>query len=325
MDHATLIAFLVMVFGTVFFVAQLIIVPTFGTSQQEKKRLQKRLEMLEGDDQGDTPVMLLRERFRRKPSLSEKLLAWLPGIPALVRVFEEPGRTVPVYDYILVSFLLAVLSMLLAWVFSGNPLVVLGAGLAMGWLPLFKLKIENKRRFTQFEDQLPGALEVMTRALIAGYPFTETLRQVAKEMDDPIAAEFRATFDEINAGVEVRRALRNLLTRVPSMTLMAITTTVMLQRETGGNLAESLANIGGLIRGRYKFQRSVRTLTAEGRMSAWVLSLMPFFMFGVLSYMMPEQIRAFVADPVGQKMIMIGLGLMVAGIFWLRALINIDI
>lgn len=325
MDHATLIAFLVMVFGTVFFVAQLIIVPTFGTSRLEKKRLQQRLESLEMDEPGDAPIVLLRERFRRKPSLSEKLLAWLPGIQNLVRAFEEPGRTVPVYEYILVSLLLALLGMLFGWAFTGNPLVALGAGLGLGLAPLFKLKMENARRFAQFEDQLPGALEVMTRALIAGYPFTETLRQVAKEMDDPIASEFRATFDEINAGVEVRRALRNLLTRMPSMTLMAISTTVMLQRETGGNLAESLTNIGGLIRGRYKFQRSVRTLTAEGRMSAWVLSLMPFFMFGVLSYMMPEQVRAFVADPLGQKMIMTGLGLMVAGIFWLRALINIDI
>ena len=325
MDKTMLTVFLLLVFGAVFLLAQFLIVPNFGTSQHERKRLKKRLSTLADDDMPETPMFLLRERFRRKPSGLERVLSWIPGMQALAGLMEQPGRPGSGYVYVLVSVVLAGLGGAGAWYLTGKELVSVLSFLGAGWLPWLKLKIDEARRFNRFEEQLVGALEVMTRALLAGYPFSETLRQVAKEMEDPIATEFQITFDEINAGVEVRKALRNMLNRTPSMTLMALTTTVALQRETGGNLAESLTNIGGVIRGRFKFQRRVSTLTAEGRMSAWVLALTPFVLFGVMSVMMPTQIRAFVADPMGQQMIMAGLGLMVAGIVWLRKLLAIEI
>jgi tight adherence protein B len=187
------------------------------------------------------------------------------------------------------------------------------------------LKFDLGKRFAKFEEQLPEALDVMTRALRAGYPFNETLHLVATEMDDPIAGEFRVAFDEINFGVDTRWALRNLVDRTPSLSLMAIVTTVLVQRETGGNLAETFENIGRLIRGRFRFQRRVLTLTAEGRISAWVLTLVPFVLFALLSIISPDYVASLTYDPLGRKAILAGVGLFIVGILWIRKLISLEI
>jgi tight adherence protein B len=227
--------------------------------------------------------------------------------------------------YILVSFALAFVGAGVAWYVVGNPLLEVIAAVILGGAPFFKLKLDQSRRLSLFEEQLGGALDVMIRALQAGYPFTETLRHVAREMQDPIAMEFQIAFDEINAGIDFRSAFRNMLRRVPSLSLMAVATTVALQRETGGNLAESLSNISSVIRGRFVFYRKVKTLTAEGRVSAWVLALMPFGLFVMMYFMQPDMMIKFITDPSGQNVIYIGLILLTVGIFWIRQLLDLDI
>jgi tight adherence protein B len=188
-----------------------------------------------------------------------------------------------------------------------------------------KLRFDLAKRFAKFEEQLPEALDVMTRALRAGYPFNETLHLVATEMEDPIAREFHITFDEINFGVDMGCALRGLVERTPSMSLMAIVTTVQVQRETGGNLAETFENIGKLIRGRFRFQRRVLTLTAEGRMSAWIMAMVPFFIFAGLSIINPGYVESLTTDPMGRKAILGGIVLMIVGNLWIRKLIALEI
>ena len=165
----------------------------------------------------------------------------------------------------------------------------------------------------------------MTRALRAGHPFNETLQMVSKEMDEPIASELGMTFDEINYGVDVRQAFQNLLARVPSMSLMALVTSVLVQRETGGNLAEILDKISKVIRGRFRFQRRVRTLSAEGRLSAWVLALVPFGLFGMIAVTNPGYLTVLITEPVGRKLIVTALVLMVIGSVWIRKLLRIEV
>ena len=325
MDAGSVILFVVLLTGAIYAFSELLEVPLPGTSDDAKKRLQRRLEDLDADDLPQLPIDLLRARFRHAPSRLEQVLGKIPKLKELVHDLEVPGQKVSGYVYLLVAFGLCVIGDVIVWFITGKLLVSMLAGVALGSMPFVKLRSERNRRFNLFEEQLVAALDIMIRALRAGYPFPETLRQVSRELEDPVATEFRLAFDEINGGIDVRTALRNMVTRVPSLSLMAMVTTVLLQRETGGNLSETLTNIGDVIRGRYKFQRHIKTLTAEGRISAWVLGLIPFVVFLIQLFMSPDLVLNFLKDPDGQEMIMIGCGFIAAGVIWIRKLLDLQI
>ena len=325
-DTKVLIIFGLLVAGGVFLFGQLLVVSSGGANQGDMKRLKKRLESLEQEEAPvELPINLLRERFRRNPSAIADYLGYIPGLRTLARSLEKPGQPFSGYITILISVLLAAVGAVGVWLLINLPLFALGGGLILGSFPFIKRRMDEAKRIELFEEQLVGALDLMIRALQAGYPFVETIRQVAKEMDDPIGVEFRMLFDEINGGVDMRHAFRNLLSRMPSLSLMAVATTVALQRETGGNLAESFKNISGVIRGRFKFQRQVKTLTAEGRMSAWVMSLMPFALFLFMYVKAPEMMVEFLKDPIGLKAIGAGIGLIFLGVLWIHRMLNLNV
>ena len=192
-------------------------------------------------------------------------------------------------------------------------------------LPFIRLSMLRSQRLARFEEQLPEALDVMVRALKAGHPFSGTLQLVADEMDDPIAREFGITFADINYGLDVKQAFMNMLERVPNMTLMTLVTAVVVQRETGGNLAETLSNISNVIRGRFRFNRRVKTLSAEGRMSAWILSLIPFLLFVAIMVTTPTYLPVLLEDPAGIKIIAVAFFLQVIGILWIRRILRIEV
>jgi tight adherence protein B len=325
MDKNTLLIFLALVFGAVFLLTQTIVVPTFGTGRQESRRLKQRLGIIAEEYQSEQQISLIRDKYFKKLSPLEKWLESLPTMRQMEAFIERSGHGFPAYRLVLFCLVLGLLGGSLAWIVSRQwSLIPVGVFILSG-LPVIKLKLDLARRFAKFEEQLPEALDVMTRALRAGYPFNETLFLVATEMDDPIAREFHITFDEINFGVDMRWALRGLVERTPSMSLMAIVTTVLVQRETGGNLAETFENIGKIIRGRFRFQRRVLTLTAEGRMSAWIMAMVPFFIFAALSIINPDYVSSLTDDPMGRKAILGGIVLMIAGNLWIRKLIALEI
>ncbi|MBL6986552.1 MAG: type II secretion system F family protein [Methylobacter sp.] len=325
MDKDTLLVFLALVFGAVFLLTQSIVVPTFGTGRQESRRLKQRLGILTDDYQTERQISLVREKYFKKLTPLESWLESLPGITRLEIFIERSGHAFPAYRLVLLSLLLAISGGVIAWILSHQWMFVLAGTFMLGMLPAMKLKRDLAKRFAKFEEQLPDALDVMTRALRAGYPFNETLHLVATEMDEPIAREFRIAFDEINFGVDTRWALHSMVERIPSMSLMAIVTTVLVQRETGGNLAETFENIGRLIRGRFRFQRRVLTLTAEARMSAWILAMIPFVLFIGISLINPDYVGNLTQDSIGKKIIMWGVVLQIAGNFWMRKLIAMEI
>jgi tight adherence protein B len=188
-----------------------------------------------------------------------------------------------------------------------------------------QLRVQRSKRLNRFEEQLPDALTVAARSLRAGLPFGEALNLVAREMPEPIGPEFGIVFTEVNYGGDLRAALLGMLERVPSVAVMAMVTSVLIQRETGGNLAEVLDKLAAVVRERFRFLRSVRTLSAEGRMSAWILSLLPFFMAGAISVINPNYLPLLTQDPTGRKMVMVAFGLLVVGILWLRRIARIDV
>lgn len=317
--------FVAMIFVTVFLLMQGLVVPVFGEGAKARKRLQKKLSEIRSASEGEGFSSLLRERYLRQLSPWERYLEQLPAMESLAASIEQAGRKYLAYRVVLLAVVLAIGAALFTWSATRMELAALAIALVAGWLPFMNISWHRRKRMAKIEEQLPDAIDTMTRALKAGHPFNATLRMIAEDMDDPVAKEFELTFGDINYGNDLRRAMLGLLHRVPSVTMMALVTSVLVQKETGGNLAEILRQISGVIRGRFRFHRKVRTLSAEGRMSAWVLALVPLCLFATISVSTPDYLPVLVEDPRGQKMIIYGAISGVLGILWIRRILRIEV
>ncbi len=316
--------FIGLVFAAVFLLAQGLVVPVFGESRVMAKRLKQRLRQIDkSEDQ--TITSLLREKSLKKLSPFERRLESLPWMESLSARIAQSGNNILAYRLVLRSFFLMIAAGILTWQLSRSlELTVLLTAVGAA-LPFWKISKDRRNRLAKFEEQLPDAIDVMQRALKAGHPFNGTLKLVAEDMDQPIAREFELTFADINYGNDVRRAMLGLLERVPSVTVMALVTSILVQKETGGNLAEILAQISKVIRSRFQLQRRVRTLSAEGRMSAWVLAMVPLLLFGVMMFTNPEYLPVMFEDPTGQQMLGFACVWGAIGVYFIRRIIRIEV
>jgi tight adherence protein B len=321
----TPLVFLIMISVAVFLLVWNLMVPVFGAERKAAKRLKRRLSRVSTQEQRTSAARMLREKYLRELNPLERQLETLPGMEQLALLIEQSGRNTPAHRLLLLSIALGLAVGTLVFFAIENLLMGVIAGALAAAIPFLKINMDRSKRLARFEEQLPEAMDIMVRALKAGHPFTETLRLVSEEMNDPISVEFGITFSDINYGLDVKQAFLNLLERVPNMTLMTVVIAVIVQRETGGNLAETLANISSIVRGRFRFQRKVRTLSAEGRMSAWVLVLIPFVLFVGLMVTTPSYLTIMINEPTGIKMISIAFIMVIIGIFWLRRIIRIDV
>lgn len=317
--------FLIMISVAVFLLVWNLMVPVFGAERKAAKRLKKRLSRVANQRKHTSASQMLREKYLRNLNPLERKLETLPGMDQLAVLIEQSGRNTPAHRLLLVSVSTGLAGLALAWYVTNNLFVGLIAGLLISAIPFLKINLDRSKRLALFEEQLPEAMDIMVRALKAGHPFSETLRLVSEEMSEPISKEFGITFADINYGLDVKQAFLNLLERVPNMTLMTLVIAVIVQRETGGNLAETLSNISTVVRGRFRFQRKVRTLSAEGRMSAWVLVLIPFALFLGLMVTTPSYLAIMLEEPMGIKIISVAFVMVVTGIFWLRRIIRIEV
>jgi tight adherence protein B len=213
-------------------------------------------------------------------------------------------------------------------VFAGVPLPFLGRvllALSCAMLPLLEANRAKQRRLIKIESMLPDALDMMSRAMRAGHAFPTALKMVGDELPDPLGGEFRAVFDEVNFGVSMPDALSNLATRVPSTDLRYFVIAVLIQRETGGNLTDLLTSISAIIRDRLKLLGQVKVMSAEGRMSAWVLGSLPFLVGGAIAVFAPESLMPLFTDPMGRMMLYVSGGLMVVGFFAIRNITQVRV
>lgn len=317
--------FLIMVFVAVFLLAQGLIVPAFGESRLTRKRMKQRVAQMASSADREAITSILREKYLKELSSFERALESLPGMERLGRLIAQADLEIPAYRLVMTGVLAGAAVTIVTWLAFRQPLLALGAGAAMGVMPFVKLLRDRARRLARFEEQFPEAVDLMKRALRAGHPFNETLRLVSEEMDGPVAKEFGITFADLNYGNDLRRALLGMLERVPSVMVMVLITSVLVQRETGGNLTEILEKIAAVVRARFRFQRRVKTLSAEGRLSAWVLTLVPFGLFLLISVTTPDYLPILIEQPVGHKLITIAMALMIIGIFWMRRIIRIRV
>jgi tight adherence protein B len=207
----------------------------------------------------------------------------------------------------------------------GSPL--LGwAGLVLGFfLPYMYASYRRTKRFENFEMLFPEAIDTLARAVRAGHAFTTAIEMIANEVAEPVAGEFRKLYEEQKFGLPVRDALMNLAERVPLVDVKFFVTAVMLQRETGGNLAEILDNLSYVIRERFKIQRQVRVFTAQGRLTMLLLMGMPPVIVVIMLLTNPTFIRPLFRDPIGHVMVVIGITLQTIGYFVIRKIIRIQV
>lgn len=231
----------------------------------------------------------------------------------------------PVGVILLATVLLAGVGFAAASFASWWFLMRITAGIALGALPILYVYMKKQKRIRLFEEQLPEALGMLARSLKAGHAFTGGLQMVGEEFADPAGTEFGKTVDEINFGVAYDEALKNLAKRIESNDLKLFVISVIIQRTSGGNLAEILENIGRLIRKRFELRGHVQTLTAEGRLSAYILAGLPFAIALMIYMGNPSYIMLLFEDPIGHVMLA-GAGVMMAlGIIVMKRMVNIKV
>ena len=319
------IVFLALLGGAVFLLSQVLIVPAFGNDARTRKLLRRKLAEIDSVDAQREVASLLRQRYLQNLTPFARRLEDSPHMESLGKLIEQSGVSILAHQLVAFAIILAAVGGIVAMVATGNPVIALLAVAAGGAAPFIYVSRKRRARFEKFEEQLPDAVDVMKRALRAGHPFNSCLKLVAEDMDEPISREFELTFADVNYGNDLRRALLGLLLRVPSTSLMAVVTAVLIQKETGGNLAEIFESISQVIRSRFRFGRRVRTLSAEGRLSAWILTLVPILLFGVLWITTPAYLPPLLDSPTGQKMIGFAVIMMVVAVFWMRKIIRIDL
>jgi tight adherence protein B len=319
-----LLIFVGLVFLAVFLLSQGLVLPVFGENRAARKRLKQRLQDIESHEE-EGIVSLVRESNLKKLTPAERWVEQLPILSGLGSWIEQSGHSFPAYRLVLVALILLGVGSFLSWSLTRSLDITVLVSLVCLALPFLKVHRDRAARFAALEEQLPDAIDVIQRALKAGHPFNATLKMVADDMDQPISREFELTFADINYGNDLRRAMLGLLARVPSVTVMAFVTSVLVQKETGGNLAEILRQISEVVRSRFRFARRVQTLSAEGRMSAWVLAMVPLILFGAMMFTNPEYLPVMYSDPTGQKMIMFAVVWSSIGIFFIRRIIRIEV
>jgi tight adherence protein B len=214
---------------------------------------------------------------------------------------------------------------LLVLLFSGFPQFAWLGALLGAFLPYSYASYKRTKRFQKFEEIFPEAIDTLARAVRAGHAFTTALELIANEIAEPVASEFRKLFEEQKFGLPVRDALVNLTERVPLVDVKFFVTAVMLQRETGGNLAEILDNLSYVIRERFKIMRQVRVHTAQGRMTMMLLMGLPPIIIVTMQAMNPSFIRPLFQDPIGHALIVVGITLQTIGYFVIRKVIQIQV
>ena len=290
----------------------------------EVTRIEKRLKAISAGTGSQSSALAKKRLLAKTPGL-ERLLLQMPRIHQLDRFILQSGVDISVAGFIEMIVIAAAVGVVIALYFGLTMFLVIAIGVIAAFSPLIYLQSTKHKRMLAIEQQLPDALDLMARAMRAGHAFSGALQMVGSEMPDPIASEFRIIFDEINYGISTQEALSNLTARVPSADLNYFVIAVLIQRETGGNLAELLGNISELIRARLKLLGTVRVLSAEGRLSAWILTLLPFVLGSTLQMVNPKFLDVLWTDPMGIKMVGFAMGLMIFGIFAMWRIIKIRV
>jgi tight adherence protein B len=311
------------VFLLLLFIALLVLIEVFlglikknPETQQAEKRLKKlTAQKYEVED----PEFVKKVKYSDIQSLNS-FFSKFPMFHGLVRLLEQADVKQTLGYFILTSLVGVAVGFALTRI---NLLLGITVAVVLGILPSGYIFLKKKKRMSKFEKQLPDAMDLIARSLRAGLAFSAGLKSVSEEFPDPVGIEFGKTVSEINFGIATDEALKNLATRIDCPDLRFFVISVILQKETGGNLAEILESIARLVRERFKFQGKVRALSAEGRLSSVLLVAIPFFLAGLILILNPDYIRALKDEPIGNMMVVGALIMMIIGVVILKKMIRL--
>jgi tight adherence protein B len=275
-------------------------------------------------DTVDGTTILRQDRVSSNPWLDE-LIRQLPGSLGLLRLIQQAGKNWPVATVLLLSLGGAVVGWWLAsLMISSIPLSAL-VGALIGLSPCLYLYVLREIRFRRFDALLPEAVDLMARGLRAGHASSAVLEMVGNEVSDPVGSEFRAMCEEQSLGLPLRDAMLSLVQRVPRDDVRFLATAILLQKETGGNLAVILDKTAAVMRERARLRGQLMIYTAQGRITGWILCFAPFIMFGLISMVNREYEKVLFTDPLGLRMVYGGLIMMVVGVLVIRKIIDIKV
>jgi tight adherence protein B len=313
---------LVVVAGGVFFLASI-----FDQRSAQARLIKERLanERKAPERAPEDELALLRdEQLSEIPAL-DNLLRRSSRIADMQKMLEQSGVSLRAGNFLGFSALAGIAATLIAYFLSKRVEVAWFALLVGFVLPYAYVSFKRSKRFEKFEELFPEAIDTLARAVRAGHAFTTALEMITNEVAEPISGEFRQLYEEQKFGMPVRDALMNLTERVPLVDVKFFVTAVMLQRETGGNLAEILDNLSYVIRERFKIQRQVRVYTAQGRLTMALLMGMPPIIVVVMMVLNPAFIHPLFADPIGHTLLVAGIALQTVGYFVIRKIIRIQV
>ncbi len=319
----------VLVFFAAFVAAEALMIWWNSNHSSQAKRIAERLDALTDEVKittDDSATELNRKRRAQvSPHSLEGRLAGAKGTGSLHRLLVESGTSWTVVGFVSFAFILSLAVFFVAQVLRFDAVVSGGLALAVGISPLWVVTFLRNQRRKRFQEQLPTALDMISRALRAGHSFSSALNVAGSEMSAPLGPELKTAYNEINFGIAPNTALENLARRVPSTDLGYFVIAVIIQRETGGNLTEVMDNISSVIRERLKLFGKVRAISAEGKYSAIVLSILPFITAWLFYAINPDLMSLLWTDPSGISMIYMAFGMITVGILWMRKVIKIHV
>jgi tight adherence protein B len=296
-------------------------------SEAKRKRLQQRLSdaLLYTKHTDDEEIQLARQELMSEIPTLSRVLMRVQLATRLRRMLDQADLHITVSRLLMLSLIAGILAALAVSMVSVSKLLMVAAGLVAAVMPFLHIAYKRKKRLKAFLEQLPDALELMSRALQAGHAFAESLHMISTEMPEPVATEFRKTYEEQNLGLSLKLALENLSERVPILDLRFCVTAIMIQRETGGNLAEILEKVSVTIRERFRILEDLNTLTTSARMSAWILCGLPLFVAVAVTVMNPDYMSVLWRDPRGHNLLFAAAFMQITGMLIIKKILRIKI
>jgi tight adherence protein B len=298
----------------------------FDERKAQARVLRDRLAATQKPAEQATPdVAILRDEVLSQIPAFDTFLRRSERVSVLQKMLEQGNVDVRAGNFLVLCVVSAAVLALIAYI-AGGKLLFGWVGAVLGFfVPYAYAAHMRTKRFQKFEEKFPEAIDTLARAVRAGHAFTTALEMIANEVSEPVAGEFRQLYEEQKFGLPVRDALLNLTERVPLVDVKFFVTAVMLQRETGGNLAEILDNLSYVIRERFKILRQVRVHTAQGRLTMVLLMALPPTVVVVMLLLNPGFIRPLFTDPIGHALIVGGITLQTLGYFFIRRIIRIQV
>jgi len=296
-------------------------------TEAQRARLQHRMTevLLHSAHTHDADIRLIRQELMSEIPWLNQLLIRVQIAIRLKRIIDQAALQITVMRLVMFSGLAGILAAMALYTVTSSQLLAFVVGVVAAALPFVHIMWTRQKRLNKFLELLPDALELMGRSLSAGHAFQESLHMISTEMPDPIATEFRKAYEEQNLGLSLKLALENLSNRIPLLDLRLCITAIMIQRETGGNLAEILGKVAHTIRERFRIMEDLKTLTTSSRMSAWILCGIPILLSLVLTVINPEYMSALWEDPRGHKLLAVAVTMQICGMLMVRKILRIKI